>query len=115
MNIALLSGGGCYLYYALHSIFGWWMLFIPCPTHHFRVVDTIYTVQYVVFLGGGFYINYALRSIFQGPDSIYTMNIALLSGGGYYLYYALRSIFGEGCYLNYALRSIFAGRKLFIL
>ena len=83
------------------------MLFIPCTTQYFWVVDTIYTMHYVVFLGGGFYIYYALRSIFGGRmlyilctthhfrvvDTRYTIQYAVFLDGGFYINYALRSIF----------------------
>ena len=80
MHYAVFSGGGCdlyyalrsfsgsrcYIYYALRSNFGGRMLFILCTTQYSRLVVTIYTMHYVVFLGGGFYIYYALRSIYGG-------------------------------------------------
>ena len=114
MNIALLSGGGCYLYYALRSIFGWWILFILCTTQYFRGADAIYIIHYVVFFRGRMlFILWALHYC-RGVDIIYTMHYAVFSGGGYYLYYALRSIFGWWIYIYHALRSIFGGWILFI-
>ena len=64
MHYVVFSGGGYYLYYALRSIFGGWILFILCTTQYFRGVNTIYTMHYAVFSGGGYYLYYALRRIF---------------------------------------------------
>ena len=61
----VFSGGGYYLYHALDSIFGGWILFILCSTQYIRVVDTIYTMHHAVFSGG---------------DTIYTMYYAIFSG-----------------------------------
>ena len=66
MHYVVFSGGGYYLYYALPSIFGGWILYILCITQYIREADTIYTMYYVEFSGGGNYLYYALRSIFRG-------------------------------------------------
>ena len=66
IHFAVCSRGGYYLYYALRTDFGEWMLFILCITQYVRGVDTIYTMHYAVFSGGGYYLFYTLRSIFGG-------------------------------------------------
>ena len=81
MHYTVFSEGGYYLYYALQSIFGGWILFILCTKQYSREVDTIYTMHYGVFSEGVHNLYYVLRSIFEGE---------------YYLNYALQSIFGGG-------------------
>ena len=78
MHYAVFSGGGYYLYYALRSIFGGWILFVVCTSHSFWgwILFVLCTLQY-----------------FQRVNIVCTMHYAVFSGGGYYLYYALCSIF----------------------
>ena len=113
MHYAVFSGGRYYLYFALRSIFGGWILFVLCTTKNFRgwILFVKCTTQY-----------------FRGVDTICNMHYAVFSGGRYYLYHDLRSIFGGWIlfilcttqyfrglyYLSYALRSIYGGWILFI-
>ena len=100
MYYVVFFGGKHFLYYALHSIFGGWILFILCTTEYFRGLDTIYTMYYAVF---------------WRVNTIYPMYYTVFSGVGYYLYYVLRSILaGEYC-SYYVQHSIFEGLIQFIL
>ena len=66
-----IFGGGYYFYYAIHSIFGGWILFILCTSQYFRgcILFKLCNTQY-----------------FRGMDTIYTMHYAVFSGDGYYLF-----------------------------
>jgi len=96
MHYMVFSGGEYYLYHALRSIFGGWIIFVQCTTQYFRRANTIYITHYVVFSGGRYYLYY---------------EYAIFSGDEYCLYYALRSIFWGliPLYMRYV-GNIFGGR-----